>query len=220
MLLSLLWKLWPLLVMPPGPPVRTCPCSAAQGSLRSSPATRARLVRASALLANEALLGTFLITGTGLSLLQSVQVFPAQVCLSQPPLASSSSALLGRWHELGAPSRWLGRGLPAWQGDSLEQQRHGLPCTRSCQNQAMQHADIVTACVWCLPCHCAMKDHSLPWAKGMGRTWPCCQCSPSLLSCLPHTANLLSPCLFHRSDLGVRFPGAMRAFGNSTDYLL
>ena len=101
------------------------------------------LTGAPALLANGVLSGNSPITGTVLSLSESVQVFPARLCLGQPALASSSLAPSGSWHKLAVPSRRFGQGLPAWQGDSLEQQRRGLPCARSPQSQAR------TACQHC-----------------------------------------------------------------------
>lgn len=62
------------------------------------------LAGALALLANGVLSGTFPITGTGLSLSESVQVFPTQLCPGQPALVGSSLAPSRNWQELAIPS--------------------------------------------------------------------------------------------------------------------
>lgn len=91
---------------------------------------------APALLANVAFLWTFPITGTGSSLSESVQVFPAQLCPGQPALAISSLTPSGNWHELAVPSGQLGQAVPAWQCVRLEQQTRGLSHARLPKSQA------------------------------------------------------------------------------------
>lgn len=116
------------------------------------------------LLANGALSRTPPITGMGLSLSESVQVFPAWLCPGQPALASSSLAPSRNWYELAVPSGKFGQGVPAWQGNSLEEQGCGLPHAKSPQSQAN---------AMCQHCHSlclaspqsqgedTMKDHPL-----------------------------------------------------------
>ena len=109
--------------------------------------------------------------------------------------ASSSPAPSGGWHKLAVPSKQPGQGLPAWQGDGIEQQRcqqvtsmPGRPHARS-----IQSASVAMAGVWHFS---SMQGRALgktSSALGMGRTWTCCWYVPNRFVSIPHPENSLSP---------------------------
>lgn len=101
--------------------------------------------------------------------------------------ASSSPAPSGGWHELAVSSKQPGQGLPAWQGDGIEQQRcqqvtsvPGRPRARS-----MQCASVAMAGVRHLP---SMQGRALgktSSAMGMGGSGHAAGTSPLSLSPFP-----------------------------------
>lgn len=129
---------WALQSLHPGPPIL---CSMRQ------PQRSPRAHKGPALLANMLLSRTSPITQTGLSFSEIAQVFPAEHSSAQ----ASQSLTAASWYHLETGKSWtspagsLDKVSFVWKGDSLGQQKCGLPHARSPQNQA--HSSIAMVSV-------------------------------------------------------------------------